>query len=550
MTSAIDELKQFLECSGNAGDAGTVKTNLINFFKSIHDDPQSKKSFLDIFGLVNEIKSDRFNQMVGCELARIVASLDKDPKFNLQEALGRLCARLGEQGPAQKALLAMEVIPLRVDSYELALDFSGWDGPGKADCLNLLAHQPVDSRMPLIAAMKEFGNSRDVFLLHKLIGVQDSIKVLHAYGNLSPENIYRAIEGEMAQLPECVENERMTISGDDEFANYFAGKAVSELDEAVSGTGWTDGKRAVLQTEGLNLMRSYGVSARDVVECIRDVDTRYPVFTGDRHRVAVELRVAFGDSFDSVSSSVKYNLMSIPDEYRRVLIEALKITTGGDSYDDRLLHLLVAHREENKDLWNEGRLTKENALRLIATDLADIQGSATQINPYYQTICPKFGCGVDEAAGRLADNFKNEREYMIVIESPYFDQVKLYSKVGPNNPERTEEAERHGKDVGDILTMVCGKERQEQVAMAMSGMATLAKQALLPYAIRNGAENRSTFFNPLYVISDDGSGDLNLKISNLPGSGITLDWTITIHPDGTHTATTPVIGTRDVSDVR
>ena len=297
-------------------------------------------------------------------------------------------------------------------------------------------------------------------------------------------------------------------------------------------------------------MRAYGVSAQEVVESIRDVDAKCPVFTGDRRRIAVELRVAFGDSFDSVSSSVKYNLMSVPDEYRRVLIEALKITTVGDSYDDRPLHLLVAHREEVKDLWNEGRLTKENALRLVATDLADIPESAAQINPYYQAICPKFGCGVDEASGQLADNFKNEREYMIVIESPYFDQVKLYSTVGPNGPERTEEAERHGRDVGDILTMVCGKGRKEQVAMVMSGMAMLAKQALLPYIVRNGVENRSTVFNPFYVINDDGSGNLNLKISNLRGSDITLDWTITIHPDGTHTATTPVIGTGDVSDVR
>ena len=549
VSSAIDELKQLLDCSGNAGSAGTAKTDLINFFKAIHDDPQAKKSFLDVFSLVNEMKSDRFNQMVGCELARIVAAHGKDPKFNVQDALGRLCSRLGEQGPAQKALLSMEAIPIRIDSYELAMDFSAWEGPGKVDCLNLLAHQPVDSRMPLIAAMKAFGNSRDIFLLHKLIGVQDSIKILHDYGNLTPENIYRAIEGEMVQLPECVANERMTIRGDDELANYFSKNAGAELDDAIAKTGWSNEKKAAALKDGLNLMQSYGISAHDAVESIRDIDTRYPVFTGARHRAVIELRAGLGDCFERMSSGTKYNLLSVPNEYRRPLVEALKITTGGNSYDDRLLHLMVFHKDEINNLWNEGRLTKANVLQLIATGLADIPESAAQINPYYQAICPKFGCSVDEAAGRLEENLMNEREYMITIESPYIDQVKLYSTVGPDSPERAEDARRHGKDVGDILTILCGKENQEQVALAMSGMAMLAKQALLPYAILNGAENRSISFNPCYEISVDGTGDLNLKISNLPGSEITLDWSITIHQDGTHTASTPVVGTRDTAGV-
>jgi len=65
--------------------------------------------------------------------------------------------------------------------------------------------------------------------------------------------------------------------------------------------------------------------------------------------------------------------------------------------------------------------------------------------------------------------------------------------------------------------------------------------------MRNGAEGNAISFNPLYVVNVDDSGDLNMTISNLPGSGITLDMTVTIHPDGTHTVTTPVVGMNDAS---
>ena len=75
--------------------------------------------------------------------------------------------------------------------------------------------------------------------------------------------------------------------------------------------------------------------------------------------------------------------------------------------------------------------------------------------------------------------------------------------------------------------------------------ARAARQALLPHFISNGADNRSLVFNPLYTVNVEESGDLELKISNLPGSAISLDWTITIHPDGTHYATDPIVSVQD-----
>jgi hypothetical protein len=78
--------------------------------------------------------------------------------------------------------------------------------------------------------------------------------------------------------------------------------------------------------------------------------------------------------------------------------------------------------------------------------------------------------------------------------------------------------------------------------MALSGMASAAKQVLLPHIVGNAAENIPLVFNPLYAVSIEESGDIELKISNLPGSGISLDWTVTIHPDGTQSSTDPVVG--------
>jgi hypothetical protein len=483
--------------------------------------------------------------MAGCELARIAAAFNANPGFDVQEALGRLCARMDELSPAQNALLEMEAIPITADSYDLALDFGGWVAENRTDCLNLLSRQPMESRIPLLAAMKAFGESRDVHLMHKLVGVQDAIKILHDYGNLNPENIYRAIEGELVALPECIANEAMTMRGEELLASFYGRGAAAEIEAAVSKNGWSQEKVTAAQTEGLRLMGNYGISADDVMECIKEVDTKYPVFTGDRYWAVVGLRVALGDSFENMSSGVKYNLLSVPDGYRRPLIEAFKLVTGGNSYDDRLLHLLIAKKDEIVNLWETGRLTKENAMRTVVAGRAGMQEPAAHINPYYQAFCPEFGCGLDKAVERLAESLKNENEFMIVLDSPRFDRLTFCSREGRDTLGRIEESEKHSHDIGSILEMLCGEKNQEQVAMALSGMALAAKQVLLPHFISNGAENRSLVFNPLYAVSIEESGDIELKISSLPGSGISLDWTVTIHPDGMQSTTGPAVGVQD-----
>ena len=167
---------------------------------------------------------------------------------------------------------------------------------------------------------------------------------------------------------------------------------------------------------------------------------------------------------------------------------------------------------------------------------------AAHINPYYQAFCPEFGCGLDKAVERLAESLKNENEFMIVLDSPRFDRLTFCSREGRDTPGRIEESQKHSHDIGSILEMLCGEKNREQVVMALSGMASAAKQVLLPHFISNGAENRSVVFNPFYAVSIEEFGDIELKISNLPGSGISLDWTVTIHPDGTQSTTGPVVG--------
>ncbi len=542
VAKAIDELNQLGDWQGNADASGAVKAGLTNFFGAVNGSHEAHKSFIGIINLVEERGSDRFNQMAGCELARIAAAFNANPEFDVQEALGRLCAGLDELNPAQDALLEMEAIPIRSDSYDLALDFAGWEVDVRTDCLNLLSRQPVGNRIPLLSAMKAFGGSRDMHLLNKLVGVQDAVKVLNDYGNLSPENIYCAIEGDFAEIPDCIANETMTIRGEEYLAGFYRRGAVAEIDDAIAKTGWSSEKSAMARAEGLRLMSNYGVSANNVMECIKEIDAKYPVFTGDRYWAVVGLRVALGDSFDNMSSGAKYNLLAVPDGHRRQLIEAFKLVTGGNSYDDRLLHLMIAHKDEIVDLWETGRLTKANALQIVVEGRAGMQKPMAQINPYYQAICPEFGCGLNEAVGRLAESMKNENEFMILIDSPRIDRVSFYSREGRDSPGRIEEAEKHSRDIGSVLEMLCGGERQEQVIMALSGMASAAKQVLLPHIVGNAAENIPLVFNPLYAVSIEESGDIELKISNLPGSGISLDWTVTIHPDGTQSSTDPVIG--------
>lgn len=168
-----------------------------------------------------------------------------------------------------------------------------------------------------------------------------------------------------------------------------------------------------------------------------------------------------------------------------------------------------------------------------------------QMNQFYQVICPPPRCSLGEATERLMESLKNENEFMVVLDSPRFEKVTFYSREGRGSLGRTEESERHSRDIGSILEMYCGAEGQEQAVMALSCMAKAARQALLPHFISNGADNRSLVFNPLYTVNVEESGDLELKISNLPGSAISLDWTITIHPDGTHYATDPIVSVQD-----
>ncbi len=539
VVSSIEELRQIADRPDRAETAEAVRSGLENFLASVGNDPQAKEAFIDIFGQVNERSSNRFSQMAGCELARIAVALDRDPSLDVRGALGRLCSVLRNPDPARSALVETDALPIKIGSYDLALDAAGWDSASKAECLNLLARQPADCKAPILAAMKAFGGSRDVFLMQKLAGVQDKIKELYAYGNLTPENIYYAIEGDLAQIPQCVAN-----GNEQEMSGFFGRAALAELEDAISQKGWAPEKRDSVRTGGLHLMRFHGVSARDVVESISETEARFPVFTGARRDAVAGLRAALGDSFDNMGSGIKYNLLAVPEEYRTSLVEAFKIVTGGNPYDDRLLHILVANRDMIAGLWSEGQLSKENVLRIVAADSARMSESVTRMNPYSQILCPEFGCGLEKASARLAEHLKSEKEYLIVIDSPRFDPVSFYPTSGQSNAVRAEEVEVQCNDIASILEMYCGEGRGEQVAMAMYAMAQAARQVLLAHTIQNGVNGLPRSFSPVYTINVAESGDLELKISNTQESDLTLDWSITIHPDATHTATDPVIAAR------
>ena len=179
--------------------------------------------------------------------------------------------------------------------------------------------------------------------------------------------------------------------------------------------------------------------------------------------------------------------------------------------------------------------------RIAAEGSADKTESADCVNPHEQVLRRGSGCGIEKAATLLAEQLKSEKEYMIVLDSPRFTDVSFYSRSGQGSSARVKEVEQHCKDIKDILIMYCGEGNGEQVAMAMYAMAQAAKQVILPYTIQNAIDGLPRSFCPVYTVSTAMSGDLELKISNTRESDIALDWTITIHPDGTHTATDPVV---------
>lgn len=600
--------------------AGNVRFDMINFFLRIGVDKEASAALLAIFRLVNANRSGRFSQMTGCELAHIVAGHRASPRtFNMVNALRNLLATLQNADSVQNAVVGTNVFPIHPESYDMVLDFCGWETGKKADCLNLLARQPVGNRISLLAAMKTFGGSRDVFLLQKLVGVQDKIKLLHEYGNLSPESVYRAIEGETADIPECIANLDVTVRAEEVAANYFTGKVTAEVDELLAAKGLDEGHRIVAQGEILHLMRSFGVSAEEAAKLTDAMnDARYAMFSGTRRLAVLDLKTMLGDQFDKVPDSVKYNLMTVPVEFRRPITEALMILTDGLADNERVLHHLVQCRDEIDRLWHSGQLTLENILQAVATRVGikgmpedrtqwsyktvvekplldsmkkymidfgnvdpnmmklaikvnesleilvfgygldpeaarrfltpsesvgtGVPSAVAHINPYYQVIGASFSTNAEKAASQLEKDLIRALSYQIAVELPGLNFSEVIEPEHPRGgPERTSEVKVCCAELKRILTGLCGNENQEQMAMLLLGMSQAIKLSLLPYAVRYGLDNLSDAFSIRHEIRAGENGDVKLRLLNLPDSRLTLDWTVTIHPDGVHEAAVPIV---------
>ena len=250
-----------------------IGVSFINFLIAVNNAGGSYKN--DLIAILNMGKEKdlvRFDAIIGCELSRIVNGWADNNSYNfsLPKALGELRKCLEGLSAAQRALMELDAIPLQPESYDLALDFCGWNEEIRSECLDLLSRQPVENRMPLLSAMKVFGGSRDVFLLQKLVGVQDKINVLHGFGSLTPENIYSAIEGDSAPIPECVVDAGTSVGAEETMSNYFAAKAATEMEAAIEDKGkdWSFEKRILVQSKGLKLMRTQGISANEAMERI------------------------------------------------------------------------------------------------------------------------------------------------------------------------------------------------------------------------------------------------------------------------------------------
>ena len=197
--SAIGELKNL---AGDSELVGKVKAGMMYFLNVVGMNESARTAFVGIFALAAEMKSERFAQMAGCELADILAMHYLSPaSINPAGDLAQLLADLKNKDSVQNHAVGLESLPLDGESYGIVRDFCTWEDERKAECLDLLVRQPAGNRIPLLAAMKASGCSRDVVHLQKLIDAQDKIVKLHKYGNrLNPESISRAIGSEISRV--------------------------------------------------------------------------------------------------------------------------------------------------------------------------------------------------------------------------------------------------------------------------------------------------------------------------------------------------------------
>ncbi|MBE6396314.1 MAG: hypothetical protein E7046_04855 [Lentisphaerae bacterium] len=615
MESSIDLLQKVQTNSDGMGIPGKVASGLYNFFMLIHQDAASRDALFEIMTMAGrEGGSARLEQVICCELACIAA--DCRDSAAVRGALTQLLARLKDDASPQNMLVAMTAVPVELESYGVALDFCS-SGP---EVNKLLLRLPVENRIPILSAMKTFGDSRDMILMHRLVGVQDRIRDLHAYGNMTPEAVFRAIEGETAQLPECIAAARNMVASENGMAEYCATVAAEKMEKAFADRGWSLEKMVLAQADGLRLMRTFGISVEEAIRIADEMSAaKYAVFTGERRNAVLELRAIFGDSFDGLPSAVKYNLLAAPPEYRESLAEAFKLVKDGAVNKERAFHFLAMRRNEMKDLWDAGRLTAENILKDVANGLGtmvdrttewtfenvieqplqsvadaakdvreegeevsnldvqfetmldmlvfeynlgseearaflrphELEGMSvgipisetlTHINPHYQVIGPEFGVNPDGAVKQLSNDM-NREPYRISIVMPGHERPMVFEPgAGVDDLERAGELKEHCEEIKSLVTALCGEDNGEQIAMTLLGMSQAMKLLLLPYAIRNGFDRVSDAFSLQYEISAGENGDVKLRVYNKDDSRLSIDWTITIHPDGVHEVTVPEIG--------
>ena len=131
ISSAIESLQ---DPSRTATLMRNVMSDMMSFMASVDDDLKANAKLQDIFRLVNEKGMARFDRMVGCELAGIVAAhRNSPPTFNAGEALERLAARLEDTTSVQNLAVGMESLPIDHESYRIVLDVCSWSGSSMRD---------------------------------------------------------------------------------------------------------------------------------------------------------------------------------------------------------------------------------------------------------------------------------------------------------------------------------------------------------------------------------------------------------------------------------
>ena len=135
------------------------------------------------------------------------------------------------------------------------LDFAYW-GFDSAIVRSLLA-MPMESRRPIIAALKSFHKSTDIMLFNRLVEHRDGIQSLYARGKLTAESAYTEIMGKDAPVPFTAKTSAFDVR------NCFGNAVMEGVGRYVAENSGSNPRVAEMISPVYVLLSKYSISVEE-----------------------------------------------------------------------------------------------------------------------------------------------------------------------------------------------------------------------------------------------------------------------------------------------